>query len=610
MKRAHDLSLTYVNKYLASCIECLNDKIKTNEMKIKKYIICGIAGLAFSACTDLDLAPLSEPATGNWFSDQTQVEMSLNTLYLHQFWPVVKDDWDATIMSLDEPTDDWTNRQTVVPMINGTLTGDNSNFVKNTWSFTYKAISRANTILKNISRSKDNLSDELYTRYIADARFVRACQYSRLIEQFGDAIYYTSDIDLDSAYSVSRTPKEQILQHVYEDFDYAIQHLPVAYESGAIQRATKGAAYGMKARVALFFKDYEIARDAASECMKLNAYQLYPDFGELFLSKTKNSSETIFGIPHSTEYGTPLDLGAVTAYLGRNITSPSATATPSLDLFCSFLCTDGQTIDKSPLYDRQNPFKNRDPRCAYTIVEFNSRYFDYNYTCHPDSAKCWNYALGQLVTNCDSKGSGTPGKYASYNGLYLRKGIDSDWSDNLQADNDKIILRYADVLLMYAEAKIELGEIDQTVLDAMNKVRARAYKVDYTSNNYPKITETDQAKLRRLLRIERRMEFAFEGLRYRDIIRWKIAEIVCNRANYGIPNGAADCKKNVKDGLWFFPGVPTIDENGCPDFSKMPNIERLSKLSQRTFDKDRDYLLPIPTSEILLNPGLTQNPKF
>ena len=104
-------------------------------------------------------------------------------------------------------------------------------------------------------------------------------------------------------------------------------------------------------------------------------------------------------------------------------------------------------------------------------------------------------------------------------------------------DNDNIIIRLADVMLMYAEAKIELNQIDQSVLDAINKVRARAYKVDYTeTTSYPAITVTDQTALRKIIRRERRVELAFEGLRYYDLIRWRIAKKALNMPNCGIPS--------------------------------------------------------------------------
>lgn len=578
------------------------------DMKTTKYLAAWITAAILTACHDLDLQPLSKASTETWYSDETQLEMSVNTLYLHQFWPMLKTDWGSTaIMSLDESSDDWMNRTTLVPFTNGTLTGSNSTFLRNTWTFSYRAISRANTLLENIDNSEGRITESQRNRYVAEARFIRACMYSRLISRFGDVIYYESNLDLEEAYQATRTDKMEILQRIYADFDYASEYLPESYTATQPKRATKGAAYGMKARIALFFQDYAVAAQAAKSCMDIGVYSLHPDFGNLFWSSTRNSAETVLGIPRSLEAGSAIHPNGVRPYLSRNVAAPSTTAQPSWDLFASYLCTDGQTIDESPLYDSRNPFRNRDPRLTYTIVEFNSNYFGYNYTPHPDSARCWNYDRGQLVTNNDSKASD---QYASYNGLMLRKGIDNDWIDDYYANNEKLILRFADVLLIYAEAKIELNEIDQSVLEAMNRVRARAYKVDFTSTDYPRITQTDQTALRRILRIERRMEFAFEGLRYDDIIRWRIAEIVMNRPNYGLPTSVADCRRLVADGLWFFAGAPKIDENGCPDFSQMPQIARYRVLSSRVFDANKHYLWPIPDTELIINPGLGNNPNY
>ncbi|WP_321332412.1 RagB/SusD family nutrient uptake outer membrane protein [uncultured Bacteroides sp.] len=579
-------------------------------MKFKHLFIYALAGMALCSCHDLNLQPLSEASDETWFADKTQVEMSLNTLYLQQFWPLFKNCLYGTkdIMAMDEATDDWTNRSTLTVFTNGTLNGNNSTAIKGTWENSYKAISRCNTILANIERSKDNLTTELYERYMGDARFVRACQYSRLISLYGDVPYFTEEISLEEAYKMGRTDKAEVLQHIYDDFDYAAQKLPVAYDGNEMKRATQGAAYAMKARIALFFKDYATARDAAKSCMDLKIYSLYPDFGELFLSKTKNSVETVFGIPRSVEYGQMLQGGAVTAYLPRTAGGTS-TANPSWDLLCSFLCTDGKTIDQSTVYNPQKPFDNRDPRCTATIVPFNTRHLGFNYTPEPDSAKCWSYKESAKITNKDSKGGD---QYASYNGLILKKGIDETWVNNgsYTVDPDKLIMRYADVLLMYAEAKIELNDIDQSVLDAMNTVRARAYKADINSGSYPRITETGQAALRRLLRIERRMEFAFEGWRYWDILRWRIAEDVMNRPNYGLPTSVANCKKLITSKVWFFSGTPQIDENGSPDFSTMAGIAQYRVLSQRVFDVKKQYLWPIPTDDVLINANLQQNPNY
>ena len=172
-------------------------------------------------------------------------------------------------------------------------------------------------------------------------------------------------------------------------------------------------------------------------------------------------------------------------------------------------------------------------------------------------------------------------------------------------------MRYADVLLMYVEASTELGQIDQTVLDAINMVRARAYGVNKDQTDaYPAITTVEKDELRKLIRIERRMEFAYEGLRYMDIIRWKMAENVLTRDIFGMLDPAELRVKVVNPGLWFFPGIPEIDEDGNPDFSALYEAGLIKRLAIKNFDPDKQYLWPIPTSEILINENLEQNPGY
>jgi hypothetical protein len=337
---------------------------------------------------------------------------------------------------------------------------------------------------------------------------------------------------------------------------------------------------------------------------------LYPDFGNLFLSSTKNSVETVLAIPRSVALST----SSLILYFNdcQNYTSRTAggwaAKDPSWDLFCAFLCKDGLPIDKSPLYNPRKPFENRDPRCTKTIVEFQTNHLVFMYQPHPDTLKCYSFKSGKYVTNNDNRANA---QYASFNGLLWKKGIDNDWVDDNKSDPDKIIIRYADVLLIYAEAKIELNEIDQTVLDAINQVRARAYGVKLAQTTaYPAITTTNQTELRKALRMERRMEFALEGIRYMDIIRWKLAEKVLNKPNYGMLDVADLRAKVVKPGLWFFPGTPSIDNDGVADFTQMYDAGLIKLIGQRIFDASKQYLFPIPSKEILINKNLTQNPGY
>ena len=176
-------------------------------------------------------------------------------------------------------------------------------------------------------------------------------------------------------------------------------------------------------------------------------------------------------------------------------------------------------------------------------------------------------------------------------------------------------MRYADVLLMYAEAKIELNEIDQSVLNALNTVRDRAYANSPFTN--PEITTTNQAELRYKVRNERRAELAFEGRRYMDLIRWRLAEKALTGYTYGLLNVTADANTDtpptgplmdnlVDKDLWFWGQTPQIDEDGLPDFTGLLNAGYCRTLNVTTFP-ERQYLFPIPEEDRLLNPNLTQN---
>ena len=560
---------------------------------MKKLIILLATVAFFTACNDLDLSPLSEGSSANWYSNESEINMALNDLYRGVFWPQDGDDW----------TDDWTNRNNTTPINGGTINGEWGSLTT-WWRNTYKAISRANTILANLEKSEGEIPEATLNAFEAEAKFVRASMYAYLIARWGDVVYFTNVLDLEESFTLSKTDKNTIKAAVYEDYDFAANNLPDSYGSSELNRATKGAALAMKARIALYMGDYDIARNAAQACMGLDIYSLYPNYQELFQSKTKNPDEVIFLMPQSAELNVYYDNT-------RNVITRNAGGwcayNPSWELWCSYLCTDGLPIDESPLFNPREPFENRDPRCLMNIVGFQTEFLGFMYQPHPDSLEVFNFNTGKYQFNNDTR---TNKQYASYNAMAWRKKVDDDWLDR-KAEYDRILMRYADVLLMYAEASIELGQIDDSVLEAMNMVRARAYGVDVSdTGSYPAITTTDQAELRKTLRAERRMEFAYEGLRYMDIIRWKLAEKVLNSNIYGMLDPADLKEKVVDQGLWFFPETPEVDEDGVPNFDAMYNAGYIKLLGVRQFDAGRQYLWPIPTKEILINDNLTQNPGY
>ncbi len=578
-------------------------------MKNKLIFFTILTGLLFTACNSLDLNPLSEGSSESWYSSDTEVQMSLDRLYVLRYWNPNPDpiNWDNCAW-LDYWSDDFTNRTNVSPVIGGTINGQTSAVI-NLWKYYYECIAASNLVIEKVEQNKAKFTEANYNRYIADARFVRACQYSFLIFRWGDVPFFTKTLTVDESFQLGRTAKAEILKSIYSDFDFAAANLPQTYSSGS-KHATKGAAYAMKARIALYMGDYATARDAAKACIDLNQYQLLSDFGTVFLAKTKNSKEMVFGIPRSVALNVFIGTGQAAQPMPR-VNNGNDYVQPSWELFNAFLCTDGKQIDESPLYDPRNPFKNRDPRCNATIVEFGTPFCGYIYQPHPDSLTTRNVSTGVRVANKDSRGVD---QYASFNALAFLKGIDDDWAKERKPEHDQIVIRYADVLLIYAEAKIELGgsQIDQSVLDAINKVRARAYKTDYTqTSKYPAVTTTSQTELRKILRWERRMEFAFEGLRNPDIIRWKLAEKVLNTTMYGMIDPPEQRTKIIQKGLWFFPEVVPVDDDGVSDFSSLYSKGYIKILAQRSFDKSKHYLWPLPSSELLINPNLKpDNPGY
>jgi len=562
-------------------------------MKLKN-IIFFTCFLSLTSCAKLDLNPLSDGSSESWNSNAEEIEMSLNGLYKEVFWMSDNDEW----------TDDWIYRDATTAITGATINGE-TDFVKTWWTNTYKCIARANNVIQGVDRASAVLSQEQMDRYVAEARFVRACQYSRLLSHYGNIVYTETVLDIDEALNLQQSNPQEVLLKIYEDFDFAANHLKESYASSELKKASKGAALAMKARVALHMKDWETAKNAAKACMELDLYKLHPEFSTLFLSSTKNSVETIFGLPRSIAL--KVSQGDAQNYVSRNAGGWAA-KDPSWDLFCSFLCTDGLPIDESPLFNPRKPFDHRDPRCAATIVEFNTPHLGYIYEPHPDSLKVKNVSTNVDVENRDTR---SVAEFASFNGLLWKKGIDKDWLLNSwTVEPDKIIIRYADVLLMYAEAKIELAEIDATVTDALNEVRARAYGVNSGDiGSYPVVSLSSQNELRKIVRVERRMEFALEGIRYMDIIRWKLAEKVLNRPNFGLLDPGVLRTKVVIPKLWFFAQTPDIDEDGVADFSSLSQGGFIKQLAVRKFDASRQYLWPIPSKEILTS-GLKQNPNY
>ncbi|MCF2494441.1 RagB/SusD family nutrient uptake outer membrane protein [Dyadobacter chenhuakuii] len=552
-----------------------------------KKLIYILLMTSVSACHTLDLNPLSEASTATFYSNQTELELAVNDLYRITFWGN-----DNELFSDNE----WHRAQLTNAVIGGTMNADDVP-VQTYWLNSYKAIARANSFLANKDKAAASTPAAILLRLEAEMRLIRAYQYARLITHFGDVPLMTEPVTLDESYGIARTSQEEVLAFVFAELDFAVANLPVTYGAAEVKRLTKGPALAVKARTALHLGKWQIAKEASEAVMKLATYSLHDSYSQLFVKAGESSKELIISIPRDEKQ----QVFGNTAYVQDNISRNAGgygAQLPTRDLMDAYECVDGKLIDESPLYDPKMPFKNRDPRLNATIVEFNTQWLGYNYTPHPDSLTIFSVKENKKVPNKDTRAVAA---FASFTGFLWKKGIDQTWPERLVEDNDAIIIRYAEMLLSYAEAKIELGEIDETVVNAINQVRARAYGVTVDKTTaYPAIKLSNAAALRQILRRERRVEFPREGLRYMDLIRWKLAEKVLVKPVIGLPDPAAQNRAK-----WPFPGVTPIDADGIADYSGFGTDVKV--IAQRNFDKTRQYFWPIPAVERRVNPGITQN---
>jgi hypothetical protein len=569
-----------------------------------KILFAGLC-LAMASCESMDLVPDSQGNTASWYTSETELQLAANEFYILGYW-------QEPLNSSEQWSDNTTYRlQNRNPGSNGTVLDGTMNGqqweVTALWQQSYKLIARCNTMLENIHKAEGKMNEQVMNRYAGEAYFCRACKYADLTFFYGDIPYLEKTETITEAETQGRMPRAEVKERVYADFDKAIEYLPVSYGANQAVHATKGAALAMKARFALYMGDYAIASEAAKACMDLGIYSLEADYAKLFKQSTKMNPEKVFVLPRSIENDVVLSSWIVKNGLPRNANGYGS-YNPSWDLLASYLCTDGLPIDESPLFDPHNPFKNRDPRCTMTIVEFNTEHCGFEYDPSPAAKQVMNYTTGKMQSNNDSR---IVNQYASYTGLLWKKGIDASWMENgLKVEQDYIIMRYADVLLMYAEAMIEQNKIDDSVLKAINMVRSRAYGVAYNQTDaYPTVTSTDQTELRKTVRIERRMEFAMENQRLQDLMRWKLASKALNGYNYIMLQPQELLNNVVNKGLWFWGMTPQIDEDGLADFSALFNAGYCTRGAQRIFP-DREYLWPIPTHDMELNANLTNNPGY
>ncbi len=555
--------------------------------KIKYILIVGLC-VIWSSCQDyLERFPLDNPSDETFLRSEAELDLAITGAY-NTLWYGGSGDVSGPFFPMLECATDlgWDRNTSALQNLGvGSANADNA-WVSSFWSAFYRGIGRCNYILEKADKLTNIVPPAKYQTSMAEIRFLRAYYYSLLNELYGGVPLITKSVSLSDS-ETPRNSKKEVVDFIMSELDAVIADMPKTVNVANKGRVNLGTALALKSRIALYNERWEVAAQASKALMDLNAYSLNSSFPELFQYAGQNSKEIIL----SVQYLKGIEVHSYPRFFFSRIALGHSNKIPVQALVDSYECTDGLSIDKSPLFNVDKPFANRDPRMGYTVVVPQSRFVNYIFETHPDSLMTWSYVGGtaKRVNNVEASHA-----YATFSGYLWRKYTDvADFGDINNSDLNVILFRYAEVLLNYAEAKIELNQIDQSVLDAINSVRGRA------SVKMPAIEAgKSQSELRSIIRKERKYEFAGEGLRIFDIRRWGIGEDVMKGPLRG----------RVRDA--FLTNPPRIDENATPYYDKVGNQSKMRVIEIRTFQKNRDNVWPIPRLELEVNPSLIQNPNY
>lgn len=543
---------------------------------MKRHILYPLLAttLLFGACSKdfLDRTPANKVPNEEFWHNENEVNLALNAVY-SKLSDATYEDGGSELVHAKNPWESW---------VTDVSSGSPSSTLEAGWD--YKPIRICNFFLDNVDKATMDL--KLKERYKAEARFVRAFLYIPMVQKFGDVPLVTKVLTKEES-NVPRTSKKEVLDFLFKELEDIVAILPTSYPAAESGRITKGAALALLSRLYLMENNWEQAALTAQEVMGLG-YSLFKVNAESDLDKKDNyaqfvdfknaadennfrlglrSYEGIFHYENEGNSEVILDRQhiAVTQSHMTNtlLLDPSvggwSSLTPTqnlVDLYVNY--ETGKPVApvsaeiraanyaKADKGDFVKEFKNRDPR-FYASILFETAPWN-------ALTKSGGYVFKWFVESDPNK---------SLTGYNFRKLVDPK-SSREQVDSyaNLILIRYAEVLLNYAEAQNEKSGPDATIFDALDQLRVRV--------GMPKVDRSEYAsqdKLRQLIHNERAVELVLEGLRFYDIRRWKTAPDVMKNI-YNITNGLA------QERVW----------------------------------NDRLYLMPVPQSQIDLSYGvLKQN---
>lgn len=401
------------------------------------------------------------------------------------------------------------------------------------WEQNYNGIACCNLFIDSFGESDiDNID-----QYLAEAKTLRALYYFHLTNYYGNVPLVLHTLEREEAYYVTRTPRAETLDSITSDLEWAVDYLQYRQDqsSSDVYQVSKGAALGLLVRINLFRASrldwtnmdsfvwetytgettdatlaaqyYTKAKEYAARLMTSEFdYELQADFSNLFDGTNENGIESIFEVQFES------GLGEGEAFSGTYAVNPQPWIVPTAEMVATYLQTNGEEISTTPSADVLET--SMDPR-FYTTVLF--------------TGQTW---VGSLWT-----GSGINYGPDPYMKFATRKYVRTETGYFADGDRNFMVIRYADILLMYAEAKLKLGEIDSDMFDALDQVRNRVGMPLWDR------TETNSTTLMTELQKERLREFGLEGMRYQDMIRWGIYSELASRASTCGYNSDFDYKR-------------------------------------------------------------------
>lgn len=440
------------------------------------------------------------------------------------------------------------------------------------WYQAYQAVRNVNLYLTNVDNVPVDMTIKHYWK--AEARFIRAINYFELIKRYGGVPLIGNKLfSQDDKVNIPRNTYDECVQYIVSELDAIKDSLrPDPLVATDLGRISQGADLALKSRVLLYaasplnnpgndMSKWQAAADAAKAVIDLNEFKLEKDFSSVFTDR--QNSEVILAFQRAQTK----DLETENAPVGYAQPNQSnGYVSPTQELVDAFPMMSGLPIDDiNSGYDPQTPYKNRDPRLDATIFH---------------NGTMWLKRPVETFEGGLDKPNGI--QRQTRTGYYMKKFL-AGYSTSAGYGNQNHnfpILRYAGILLNYAEASNELGNTS-IAYDQLKALRKRAGIDKGNDNLYGLKTDMNQDEMRQAIRLERRIEMAFEEQRFWDARRWKTAEQVFNKTLHG--------EKIIKN------------QDATFSYNVVP-------VSTIIFTSPRMYLYPIPYAEVSGNKSIVQNP--